>query len=83
MRSLPVAEAPAPSSAPVDPIGGNRKSIRIQYNSRDQFKKAAKVFGLMDDFKVSLFASAKQADWCRYCFGSILILFVPNDSFLF
>lgn len=51
MRSLPVAEAPAPSSAPVDPIGGNRKSVRIQYNSRDQFKKAAKVFGLMDDFK--------------------------------
>lgn len=54
MRSLSIAEAPVSSpSATVDPIGGNRKSVRIQYNTRDQFKKAAKVFGLMDDFKVS------------------------------
>ena len=31
------------------------KSLRIQYNTRDQFKKAAKLYGLMDDFKVSQF----------------------------
>lgn len=57
MRSLPIAEAPVSASPPatVDPIGGNRKSVRIQYNNRDQFKKAAKVFGLMDDFKVRVY----------------------------
>ncbi|XP_075587584.1 alpha-1,3-mannosyl-glycoprotein 2-beta-N-acetylglucosaminyltransferase [Dermatophagoides farinae] len=29
----------------------SKYSVRIQYETRDQFKKAAKMFGLMDDFK--------------------------------
>lgn len=31
---------------------GDSKSLRVTYNSRESFKKYAKSFGLMDDFKV-------------------------------
>lgn len=30
--------------------------IRIQYNTKDQYKRTAKMLGLMDDFKVSVFS---------------------------
>lgn len=30
----------------------DKHSVRIQYNSRNEFRKAAKMFGLMEDFKV-------------------------------
>ncbi len=39
------------SSATTDDAAAVR-SVRVQYNTKDQFKKAAKLFGLMDDFKV-------------------------------
>lgn len=29
--------------------------VRIQYNTKDQYKRTAKLLGLMDDFKVSIF----------------------------
>lgn len=29
-----------------------RTPVRIQYNTKDQYKRAAKMLGLMDDFKV-------------------------------
>lgn len=29
-----------------------KEAVRIQYNSRDQYKRIAKMLGLMDDFKV-------------------------------
>lgn len=40
----------------------NEKSIRVQYNSKDEFKKIAKHYGLMDDFKVSISPSFSIAD---------------------
>lgn len=31
-----------------------KDSVRIQYNTKEQFKRIAKMLGLMDDFKVML-----------------------------
>lgn len=41
------------SMSKLSPIA-SKYSVRIQYETRDQFKKAAKMFGLMDDFKVRI-----------------------------
>lgn len=32
-----------------------KNPVRIQYNTKDQYKRTAKLLGLMDDFKV----------WCK------------------
>lgn len=31
----------------------SKGAVRIQYNTKDQYKRTAKLLGLMDDFKVS------------------------------
>ena len=59
LKSMPMVDIKTPS---IDQLVANNlngttlavsnKSIRIQYNTLQQFKKAAKMFGLMDDFKV-------------------------------
>ena len=33
----------------------NKYSVRLQYNTKEQFKLISKSFGLMDDFKVTNF----------------------------
>lgn len=33
--------------------------VRIQYNTKDQYKRTAKLLGLMDDFKVNQIQNAK------------------------
>lgn len=58
LKSMPMVDIKTPS---IDQLVANNlngttlavsnKSIRIQYNTLQQFKKAAKMFGLMDDFK--------------------------------
>lgn len=30
-----------------------KNPVRIQYNTKDQYKRTAKLLGLMDDFKVT------------------------------
>lgn len=35
--------------------------VRIQYNTKDQYKRTAKLLGLMDDFKVRFFLKLKFA----------------------
>lgn len=32
-----------------------KKPVRIQYNTKDQYKRTAKLLGLMDDLKVREF----------------------------
>lgn len=47
---LPISSANSTENNP-SPLF-SKHSVRLQYDSMDQFKKAAKLFGLMDDFKV-------------------------------
>lgn len=62
---LPVSEA----------VSGQKpeeKKVRVQYNSKDEFKRFAKALGIMDDFKVGS-CSSFDAVWCagRVCVPSI------------
>lgn len=34
-------------------VVAKNEPVRIQYNTKDQYKRTAKLLGLMDDFKVS------------------------------
>ena len=48
-----VYSAPLLSSA--EAVNGEKpeeKTVRVQYNSKDEFKRFAKALGIMDDFKV-------------------------------
>lgn len=42
--------------------------VRIQYNTKDQYKRTAKMLGLMDDFKVG--PTRPQTEWMLTCFLS-------------
>ena len=42
-------------------VVNKNEPVRIQYNTKDQYKRTAKLLGLMDDFKVCLsFAKKKK-----------------------
>lgn len=41
-------------------LAKNLNEVRVQYNTKDQYKRITKLLGLMDDFRVSLLLRSRN-----------------------